>query len=372
MQYLLLGAPINRRVRFFQEALHATGQPEAIVVPWEEWLAGTSLTPYQTSCDLLRIESPERSLAFYRACLAEGASLMGDETGETISPTEARQLAPDGSGIRYHRQCYLGYCQLLQRIHTEWTPSPVSPHPHDIAVMSDKAQCHALFEDAQLPIPQALFVDSLEELHETMLKSGRHKVFIKLRHGSSAAGVCAYAFDGNQRRLLTSLVKTKERVVSSLRMREYTHPYDIKQVLGWVFAEGAHTEEWLPKDHIDGREFDLRIVVINQRACHIVPRVSVEGRPMTNLHFGNERGELQSVQALYTDAVWQRALDIAERAASLFPRTSSVGIDVMLTPTHGPVLIEANAFGDLLPGITWQGLSTYEAHIHAQLSSPPR
>jgi hypothetical protein len=45
----------------------------------------------------------------------------------------------------------------------------------------------------------------------------------------------------------------------------------------------------MPKAGIDGRTFDLRVLVIAGRARHAVARLS--RGPMTNLHLLNERGD---------------------------------------------------------------------------------
>jgi hypothetical protein len=43
----------------------------------------------------------------------------------------------------------------------------------------------------------------------------------------------------------------------------------------------------------------------------------------------------------------------------------SLGLDVMWTRERGPLLIEANAFGDLLHDVRWRGMDTYEAQLRA-------
>jgi hypothetical protein len=48
----------------------------------------------------------------------------------------------------------------------------------------------------------------------------------------------------------------------------------------------------------------------------------------------------------------------------LFPRCHHIGLDLLFTPGfRSHVLLEANAFGDLLPGVLWNGLDTYEAEL---------
>ena len=60
-------------------------------------------------------------------------------------------------------------------------------------------------------------------------------------------------------------------------------------MLTFILQEGAIVEEWLPKAVFQGKQFDLRVVVIKGVAKHFVVRLG--NSPMTNLHLGNARGD---------------------------------------------------------------------------------
>jgi hypothetical protein len=103
---------------------------------------------------------------------------------------------------------------------------------------------------------------------------------------------------------------------------------------------------------------------------------------MTNLHLGNRRGELSAVaERMGTDA-WRDALRTCERAAAIFPGSLHLGVDLLICPDYcRHAVLEANAFGDLLPGVLSEGVDTYEAEVRAALvprppanpaSAPPR
>ena len=63
---------------------------------------------------------------------------------------------------------------------------------------------------------------------------------------------------------------------------------------------------------------------------------------------------------------WEQARSLTERAAESFPGCGMLGIDLLVRPGGKKfALLEANAFGDNLPGLLFNGQSTYEAELHA-------
>lgn len=114
--------------------------------------------------------------------------------------------------------------------------------------------------------------------------------------------------------------------------------------------------------------------MVDGRATHAVVRTSTS--PLTNLHLGGSRGDLDAVR----DAVqavggrWSDVLAVCERAAACFPRTLCVGVDLLPAVGWRRFAVgEVNAFGDLLPRLTGlpgsgaEGLDTYAAQIAAVL-----
>ncbi len=83
---------------------------------------------------------------------------------------------------------------------------------------------------------------------------------------------------------------------------------------------------------------------------------------MTNLHLANSRGDILEL----ADGAerLEIAKQMAQQAAYVFPTANCIGADVICTKNSAKV-IELNAFGDLLPGITYQGLNSYEAQVSA-------
>ena len=69
------------------------------------------------------------------------------------------------------------------------------------------------------------------------------------------------------------------------------------------------------------------------------------------------------------DDVWEEVMDACVRAAGCFAQSRHVGADVMLTADfQRHAVLELNAFGDLLPGITHEGEDTYAAEARAMFA----
>ena len=103
---------------------------------------------------------------------------------------------------------------------------------------------------------------------------------------------------------------------------------------------------------------------INGEAQHTVVRLGKS--PMTNLHLGNERGDIKEFLDKVSDSNWEKMKRTCEQAASLFPNSLYCGVDLMILPDwEQHAVLEINAFGGLLPGITHRGLDTYESELKA-------
>ena len=121
----------------------------------------------------------------------------------------------------------------------------------------------------------------------------------------------------------------------------------------------------MPKASRQGKNFDLRVVVINGQAQHIVMRSS--SSPMTNLHLGNARGDLDALISELGPERFALAQDCAALAHRPFSDQSLyAGADIMFSPSCDEVMaIEINAFGDLIPNVFIDGEDTYGAEVRA-------
>ncbi|MFE7759223.1 STM4014 family protein [Streptomyces sp. NPDC057429] len=356
----VVGNPGNRRVALFQDAVRAAGLPDARTVSWLEVLRGeASFLPGER----VRIDSPGED--------AEVERLLRGVDDPTRVEGSARWYARFTSAVRdVARAATTAGAVLLN-------------DPDDITVLFDKRLCHGVLEAAGVPVPasptsgpSAAPVRGWADVRELMAAHRMPRVFVKPAHGSSASGVLAVETAGAHRvRATTSVERDDEgRLFNSLRVRRCTTEHEVSAVVEALAPDGLHIERWLPKASQRGRVADLRVVVVAGRATHAVVRTSRS--PMTNLHLGGVRGDLDEVRAAVEAAggSWRAALAVCEQAAACFPDTLCVGVDLLpATGWRRFAVGEVNAFGDLLPRLTGlpgsgaEGLDTYAAQVAAVL-----
>ncbi|MGB3640201.1 MAG: STM4014 family protein [Rivularia sp. (in: cyanobacteria)] len=377
--FTIIANPENRRVGFLQQALANLNLPPATVISYADLITGKQNLEQFPPNNIIRFDSPEKNFEVDKAIIAAGELREGVEGEEgveggennnyqRISSQEVEKLEFDKGRILYPRQWYLGWRNLLRRWEKQ-LQYPIMNHPGDIAVMFDKPRCHERFSKNNVPVARSLGkIHSYEHLREQMQSQGLERVFIKLSHGSSASGVIAYRANSRFESAITTVERVREDgetlLYNSRRIRNYTKREEIADIINILTAEGVQVEEWLPKARLQGCGFDLRVVVINGEAQHTVVRLGKS--PMTNLHLGNERGNLEEFLALVGDENWQKMKRTCEEAAGLFPNSLYCGVDLMiLQDWEQHAVLEINAFGDLLPGITHRGLNTYESELKA-------
>lgn len=363
--FVVIGNPGCPRVAYFTAAVQSCGLGAPVLVSYADLLAGrVTLEQFVTPGCVVRLESPGRAFEVERGLLALGAD-EPDDGSWRLSRRDVADLTFDKGRIWAPRQWYLGFCALLRQLAAQLArcpPSVVLNPPDDVALLFDKVRCQDAFARAGIPVPRGLDpVRSYAELRERMRAANCNRVFVKLAHGSSASGVVAYQSNGAA---LTTVEMVRAggelRLYNSRRLQRYHDPADLIDALA---REGVRVEEWLPKATLGDHEFDLRVVVIAGTAQHIVVRTS--RTPMTNLHLGNERGDLAALVAQLPPDAWSAALRTCERAAGVIPGSLQVGVDLLIGPDQRHAVLEANAFGDLLPGVLCAGLDTYEAEVRA-------
>lgn len=373
---LVLGNPGNRRLEAFRQAAGRAGLPPPRVLAWRDFLAAPArLGEALATARELRIESPGEDFAVTRALLARGAEEPDpDEQPARLSRAACLALEEDRGRVLCPRQEFLGLKAALREVGEALAATGVRAWsaPEEVLVMGDKPRCQARLGSGGVPVPEVLgTVRGFEQLRQCMATRGVDQVFVKLRNGSSASGVLAYRSDGRRHRATSSLevVGTGRglRLYNSLKLRSTTDEGAIAALVDALGPEGLHVERWVPKAGLQGRTFDLRVVVIGGRARHVVVRTS--RGPLTNLHLGNRRGDAGVVLRWLGEGPWQRALATCEAAMGCFPGSHYGGVDLLLSPRGAPRVAEVNAWGDLLPGVLWQGRDTYEEELHAPRSA---
>lgn len=372
LNFIIIANPENRRVGFFQEALERCGLAPATVVSYSDLIAfRDSLERFDAPNTIIRFDSPERNFEVDKAIIAAGADVEDASDRQRISAADAVNLEFDKGLILYHRQWYLGWRSLLQRWETQLR-SPTMNHPQEIAAMFDKPLCHELFSRHQIPVPRSLgVIKNYDELREQMQIQECDRVFVKLSHGSAASGVVAYQANSRYESAITTVERVRENgqtlLYNSRKIRHYTQREEIADIINILAKEGVQVEEWLPKARLQNCQFDLRVVVINGIAQHVVVRLGKS--PMTNLHLGNERGDTEEFITKVGADNWEKMQQTCEAAAALFPNTLYCGVDLLIAPNfQHHAILEINAFGDLLPGIIYKGLDTYTSEVQAMLN----
>ncbi|MEJ1241946.1 STM4014 family protein [Chryseolinea sp. T2] len=357
MHIVLVCNPGNRRAKMFCDAMRRLRLPDAQVLSYQDILDGNvSVADYLTPSALLRIESPGEDFGIEKRLIALGAAINCNGRAERISFEDALRLGSDHGRIRFLRQWYLGYDHLLQRLGIDVTQSGcrVFNSPESIGLMFDKVRCHDLLKSNGVPVPErTISAKGYDELRQALRNQQFKRVFVKPAHGSSASGVIAYRMQGDKEEVFTSVELVENgseyRLYNTLQPRRYNDRGQIRRIVNFILSEGAIIEEWIPKETLNSKFFDVRVVVINGRARVVLPRLS--NGAITNLHLGNERGESLELQQLMGERFAGLAA-CAERAA-VTAGAFYAGVDVLVTAgSHQPRVLELNAFGDLLPGVS--------------------
>ncbi|MDX3098571.1 STM4014 family protein [Streptomyces sp. ME01-24h] len=354
LRVTVVGNPGNRRTTLFAAAVLAAGYPAPRVLAWRDVLRGDhAFVPGE----FVRLDSPGEDAEVDRL-------LRGAEDPARV----------EGTALWYRR-----FTAAVREVAVAARRAGAVPSADagDIAVLFDKRRCHARLAAAGVPVPPALDgppVQGWAELKERLRAARISRAFLKPAHGSSASGVVALATAGPGRVKATTSVETTGdgRLFNSLRVREYRTEPEVAALVDALAPDGLHVERWVPKASQHGRAADLRVVVVAGRATHAVVRTSPH--PMTNLHLGGARGDLDAARAAIRAAGgdFGDVLATAERAAACFPGTLCVGVDVLpATGWRRFAVGEVNAFGDLLPRLTGlpgsaaEGLDTYAAQVAA-------
>jgi glutathione synthase/RimK-type ligase-like ATP-grasp enzyme len=344
----VVGIPGDRRVTMFRDAVVAAGLVEPHVISWRDVLAGREIGTPEGA--LLRVDSPGED--------AETDALLR-------GPGDPARV---GGGAAWYAAFMAGLARLAAMPGVR-----LLGDIGEIGVMFDKRRCHAVLAGAGVPVPSAFEAASYAEVRAEMAARGWARVFVKPAHGSSASGVIALQTRGNEVRAVTSAVWDAEGgLVNSLRVRTCTSHEEVRRVVDFLAGDGLHVERWFPKASAGGKAFDLRVVTVAGVPTHAVVRMS--RTPMTNLHLGGRRGDLEVVRS--RAALWERVLDVCARAAACFPGSLTTGIDIMVGADWQSVAVaEVNAFGDLLPGlgdISGNGRDTYAEQVRAVLAGAAR
>lgn len=358
---LLVAPPDSRRVRAFQVSLAELGWRPARVVSYLELLEGRQhLTELVRPGTVVRFDSPGEDLATEGEFIRRGGGVPGDLAGGEIADMRA---------------WYVGFSEVLSELEGQLASCP--PHQRmqqtdHILAMFDKAATHANFQAAGVPVPEALpEVHCAAELLEQATAHGWTRLFVKLAYGSSASGAVALQWRGDLVSAVSTVRMLDGRLYNSRRLVRYESWPEVHVLIDALARHRIHVERWLPKASFAGRTMDLRVVTIGGQAQHTLVR-SAHG-PITNLHLGNERGDLKAFLEAIGEERWVQVQHTAEQALAAFPGALYAGVDVLLTPGfRREAVLEVNAFGDYHRGVLVNGLDIYQAELSALLGKEVR
>jgi hypothetical protein len=364
---VIVGPPDSRRVTAFADTARRLAVGPVRVVSYLDVIEGNS--PPLRPETLVRLESPGGCPATTRALIKAGIPAMEAEGGVPIQAREVDSLACERGEVLHPRQWFLGLRAALHAIRLNWCGPQIRwmSTPESIITAFDKDACLNRWSRRGLPIPpRHSGISTYAELRRLIPR--RHaRVFVKLRYGYSAMGAVALEWRDERVRAITTVEATwangRPRLFVTKRPRQLLREFEIAWLIDTLGMEQIIVEDWLPKARWQGRPYDLRIVMISGRMCHVVGRAN--SSPFTNLNLDARRVPRDVVMQQLADA-WNSLEGLCEQAVSELPGAGMLALDVLVGPNRKKfALLEANAFGDYLPGLLHEGLSTYEAQLKA-------
>lgn len=347
---LIVANPGDKRTHAITQAYANVCQQPARLVSWFDVLRDPAcLNTLGNKGGYLRIESSGSDAKLWSALAARGG-LRG------VDPIE-HEWQPG-------RVWFSGLASVLQSLQSACTQYRLTHDVDDILMMTDKVLCDAKLRAAGVPVPRRLpDANTAEELREVMTKMCVSAVYVKPRWGSSGAGVLAYRNNGRDEQLTSTAKIEGERVFNHKSLTRYRGHTQVDRLLNMVLADGALVQQWLPKAGIAVGPFDMRVLVIHGKIAQRTARIG-KGT-ITNLHLKSARmpipDALNAFPAKTEDAVYKVCL----RAAACFAKSHMVAVDVMLDVRGKPWVLECNAWGDYLPGLTDGGFDSYETQMRA-------
>jgi hypothetical protein len=349
-EIVALGPATGSRIRDFCAACLAQRGRLPKVLSWGDFVTDAGrLEAMLHAGDYLRLDTPDRDIASQASLLGAGTSARDLEQGAIGSP--AALSAGLVAGIR-------AASAIARR-----KGALVSCDADDVARAFDKTATLQALQAAGVPTARMLpGVTGWETLCGAMDAARMSRVFVKLRHGSSASGMIALARNGEQWLAITTAVVGGEGGLhATRRVRRLIDRRKIASLIDRLAPLGLHCEAWLPKIGISGRTVDVRVVVIGET---LMPVLRMSRHPMTNLQLDSERGPAALLVRRIGEEAWQSALRSVQHAATCFPGLHTMGVDLaILADERRHAVLEVNAFGDHVKDVTVDGIHSHELQV---------
>lgn len=366
VRFVIIGNPANRRVTMFQSALAAQGLSAAEVVAWRELLLPGAparvLGAVSDGPAIVRIDSAGEDDDVERALIRRGEAAARAEGYAAALDARRLDAVPRELGrILVPRQYHLGWIAVLRELGAALAERPAWRVLQPIAAIEelfDKRITSAKWQAMGIPVPEFLpAVRDPDDLRARMEQLGWREVFVKVASSSSASCLAIFHHDARGEHATTTVEDAGKARYNTRKLQRLTTRASLDRLLTFLLAEGAQIERAVPKAQLADHYFDLRVLTIDGEPAFIVVRAAPH--PITNLHLGGQRGDLEVLRKRVPKASWDAAMAscvAVQRASGAF----HVGIDLMFEPgLRAHRVIEGNAFGDLLPNLTRDGLDVY-------------
>ena len=238
------------------------------------------------------------------------------------------------------------YKETLQRLSEMSLPDDVYflNTPDALLRALDKKETKEVLMDKGLKVtPMLPSPQSFDELRQLLADCGRG-CFLKPRYGSGAGGIMAVRYQPNRNKwvVYTTLQQVDGVIHNTKRIHRLSTEKEMIPLAEAVMQTEAILEEWIPKEQLQGENYDLRVVCRESEIDYIVVRCSKGS--ITNLHLNNKAhwwNELSLPEVVRQQIYFQ----CQEAVQSL--DLQYAGVDVLIERgTDIPYIIEVNGQGD--------------------------
>jgi len=350
-QRILVLAGQGPRARLTEEAATRVGL-SCSLLDWATFIARPAVLAERLhGCAALRIDSPDRDFSSLAAIHAIGEAPAKAQGYATVQPCATFLGAPGTIGSP--AQMFFGLAESLSAVEkvADDLGIPVSHRAADVMTAHDKLATHERLAAAGVPMPEPLGpIVSFDDLMDKMDCMDAPRVFLKLRHGSAAAGMIALARRGNgEMRATTTALLTSDGLRSTRQVHTLTTRSEITPLVDALAPLGLFAERWMARASIGNGPCDLRIVSV---AGKMFPILRTSRHPMTNLHLGGNRMPVDALRERMPSGAWDALMQTASTARAAYPGALSVGLDVAVAnDLRRHAVLEVNAFGDFVKGL---------------------
>ena len=354
--FLTIGATNSRRVKFWENALQQQRCNHRLIT--FNQVIDNDFPEIETPT-ILRITSPGEDFNLWKKI----ASLGGYK--------ETEKLVFKRGLIYPNQYWYRGWCVILKKIEGFIEKNPlveVMNTPASIQLAFHKLESQKVMAKQGISIPKIIMnqVEDYDALIDMLEIEKIPQVFIKPYHGSSASGVMALRQSKGRQVLYTTIaLQANGEMYNHLQLQKYDDLSKIKRIVNSMIPSGLLVENWIRKKRFQQKSVDFRILVINGKPIFVVPRMSKHF--ITNLHLGNEKGNVEEVELIWGKKIIQKAKTLAVNAVDVIGGLFYAGVDVAINAIGESYVLEINAFGDMLLGIDQDGFNTYEYELRELL-----